>query len=106
MSLVHSDDTHVPRASTLQAHSLVKKNWENMSEDVEHFGVCIGSDGWSDINRRSLLGFMAMVTQGSYYWGSIDTSGESKTGLFIGQRFIEIIEELGAKNVVALVTDG
>ncbi len=69
-------------------------------------GQSLTSDGWEDVRRRPLLNALAVNPSGAYFIKSIDTSGETKDKEYIAKIMMELIEELGPKNVVTVIMDG
>ncbi|XP_028104489.1 uncharacterized protein LOC114303554 [Camellia sinensis] len=68
-------------------------------------GVSIVSDGWSDSQRRPLINFMAVTGGGPMFLKAVDCSGETNDKYFISNLMKEVIMEVGAKNVVQVITD-
>lgn len=68
-------------------------------------GVSIATDGWSDPQRRPILNFIAMTEGGPMFLKAINTEGEVKSKEYIFDRLKEVIEEVGSKNVVQVITD-
>ncbi len=75
-------------------------------ERTKACGCTLSSDGWDDAAHRPLLNFMLINPAGVKFVSSVDTTGESKTSVFIAAKFMEAIEVVGAENVVLLVADG
>ena len=67
--------------------------------------MSIVSDGWSDSQRRPLINFMAVTEGGPMFLKAVDCSGETKDKYFIANLMKEVILEVGAKNVVQVITD-
>jgi len=65
-------------------------------------GVTIVSDGWTDLQRRPLINFMAINESGPMFLRSIDGSSEIKDKDFIAKHMRDVIMEIGPKNVVQL----
>lgn len=76
----------------------IKKTWRSK-------GVSIVSDGWSDVQRRPLINFIAICDTGPMFLKAIDTSGETKDKHFIANLLKEVIDEVGDQNVVQVITD-
>jgi len=68
-------------------------------------GVTITSDGWTDAQRRPLINFIAITEGGPMFLRAINSEGEVKRKEYIAEKLIAVIEEVGAKNVVQVVTD-
>ena len=68
-------------------------------------GCTITSDGWSNTHNVLLLNILSVSIHGAYFLKSIDTSGFEKTGEYIAKHLIDAINEVGANNVVQVITD-
>ncbi|CAN6182580.1 unnamed protein product, partial [Urochloa humidicola] len=68
-------------------------------------GVTICSDGWSDAQRRPLINFLAISEGGPMFLKAINAEGEVKSMQYIAEKLIAVIEEVGSKNVVQVITD-
>ncbi|XP_062206144.1 uncharacterized protein LOC133908024 [Phragmites australis] len=88
---------------------LEKDNVERLLEPIKSTwptkGVTIASDGWSDAQRRPLINFIAIAGSGPMFLRAINTSGDVKNKEYIAEKLIAVIEEVGAKNVVQVITD-
>ena len=67
--------------------------------------MSIVSDGWSDAQRRPLLNFLAVTEDGPMFLRAINTEGISKTKDYISKKMLAVIDEVGAQNVVQVITD-
>lgn len=65
----------------------------------------IVSDGWSDAQRRPLLNFLVVTEDGPMFLRAINTEGISKTKEYIAEKMLAVIDEVGAQNVVQVITD-
>ena len=63
------------------------------------------SDGWKDTRNRPLINVIAMSSKGAMFLRAIDCEGQVKDSQFICRILIEVIEMVGSKNVVQVVTD-
>ncbi|CAN1238050.1 hypothetical protein LINGRAPRIM_LOCUS2027 [Linum grandiflorum] len=63
------------------------------------------ADGWTDKRHRSLINFLVYCPAGTCFVRSIDASGIIKTAENLFSLFSEVIEWVGPKNVVHVVTD-
>ncbi|XP_026385177.1 uncharacterized protein LOC113280814 [Papaver somniferum] len=101
----------LPSYSTLRTKLVV-----NTKADVERYvnevkeswsltGCTIMSDIWTDMKKRSFINVIAYSPKGAVFLKSVERSGESNTGLFIREVLLPVIEEIGAENVVQIVTD-
>ena len=86
-----------------------KSNVEKLLEPIKTTwplkGVTIASDGWTDAQRRPLINFLAITESGPMFLRGINTEGEVKKKEYIVEKLIAVIEEVGAKSVVQVITD-
>lgn len=75
-----------------------KSTWRNK-------GVSIVCDGWTDPQRRPLINFMAVNESGPVFIRAFNCEGEYKDKHFISSLIKEVITEVGASNVVQVITD-
>nr|KYP42848.1 hypothetical protein KK1_035735 [Cajanus cajan] len=68
-------------------------------------GVSIVSDGWTDVQRRPLINFMATSEGGPIFLKAINASDEIKNKHYMADKMIEVIKEVGEQNVVQIITD-
>ncbi|XP_052622341.1 uncharacterized protein LOC128127706 [Lactuca sativa] len=68
-------------------------------------GCTIMSDGWRDIRQRRLINFLVYCPKGISFLKSIDASDIESNALNLCNLFAEIVEMVGQKNVVQIVTD-
>ncbi|WVZ88415.1 hypothetical protein U9M48_034941 [Paspalum notatum var. saurae] len=68
-------------------------------------GVTICSDGWTDAQRRPLINFIAVAETSPMFLRAIDASGDEKTKEYIAEKLVAVVEEVGPKNVVQIITD-
>ena len=68
-------------------------------------GVTIVSDGWKDARNRPLINVLAVSLKGAMFLKAMDCEGQVKDGSFIANILIEAIEQVGARNVVQVITD-
>jgi len=63
------------------------------------------TDAWSDMKRRSIMNLCVNSKGGKCFLSSKDASTNSHTGLYIFEYVDRCIADVGAKNVVQVVTD-
>lgn len=68
-------------------------------------GVSIVTDGWTDAQRRPLINFMAISSSGPMFLKAINGTREYKDKHYIATLILRTIEEVGAENVVQIITD-
>ena len=68
-------------------------------------GVTICSDGWTDAQRRPLINFIAVSETSPIFLRALNAQGEEKTKEYIADKLVAVVEEVGAKNVVQIITD-
>ena len=62
-------------------------------------------DGWSSRIRKPIINFMIYCDRSMIYHSSFDTTNIPKTTDYIFSLMDKVIEEIGEKNVVQVVTD-
>lgn len=77
--------------------------WEHA---IKVTGFVMSSDGWADAQGRPLLNFMLMSPKGIKFLRALDTSGQEKTGEYIADKMSEVIDEVGAEYISAVIMDG
>lgn len=68
-------------------------------------GVTICYDGWTDVQRRPLINFIAVCETSPMFLRAINAFGEEKTKEYIAEKLVAVVEEIGPKNVVQIITD-
>ncbi|KAH7278565.1 hypothetical protein KP509_38G046800 [Ceratopteris richardii] len=71
------------------------------------YGCSIVCDGWSDIRKRRVYNVLISSCMGTMFWRAIDAFvvGLTITGAFLYTHIEKVIEEIGPKNVVQMITD-
>ena len=62
-------------------------------------------DGWSSHNRKLIVNFMIYCDRSVIYHTSVDTTNISKTVEYIFSLMDKVVDEVGEKNIVQVVTD-
>ena len=76
----------------------IKSSWE--------FTVCtILSDGWTDQRNRTIINFLVACPKGTMFLKSVDASSHVKDANLIFTLLAEVVEEVGVKHVVQVITD-
>ncbi|KAG6498179.1 hypothetical protein ZIOFF_046091 [Zingiber officinale] len=103
---------YLPPGYNLLRTSLLQKEKAHIGKLLEptkaawkEKGVSICSDGWSDVQRRSLINIMVVCESGPMFLKAINCEGEYKDKTFISKLLINAINEVGHQNVVQVVTD-
>ncbi|XP_027363123.1 uncharacterized protein LOC113870830 [Abrus precatorius] len=68
-------------------------------------GVTLVSDGWTDVQRRPLINFMAVSEGGPIFLKAVDGSKVYKDKHYMASIIKDVINEVGPKNVVQIITD-
>ncbi|XP_028769649.1 uncharacterized protein LOC114727081 [Neltuma alba] len=63
------------------------------------------ADGWTDVRQRTLINFLVYSTHGMVFVKSVDASDLVKDAKTLFTLFCEVIEWIGPKNIVHVVTD-
>ena len=75
-----------------------KKAWKQ-------YGCSIMSDSWIDGKSRCLINFLVNSPVSTWFLKSIDASDTIKNGELMFKHLDEVVEEIGEKNVVQVITD-
>ena len=78
---------------------------KSINDTWKEKGLSIVSDGWTDVQIRPLINFMATSEKGQLFIKSIDGTKEYKDKHFISDLFIQVISEVGHTHVVQIITD-
>lgn len=68
-------------------------------------GCSILSDGWTDIKGRTLINFLVNNPKGTWFLKSVDASDEVKNADYLFTLLDQIVEEVGEKNVIQVITN-
>ncbi|GKU89252.1 hypothetical protein SLEP1_g3416 [Rubroshorea leprosula] len=97
---------HELRVSCLNKElEYTKKLMEYHKKQWPRYGVTIMSDGWTDKRQRSIINFLVNSPAGTMFVKSIDASAFLKSGEKLFELIDSVVEEIGEKHVVQLVTD-
>ncbi|XP_020241521.1 uncharacterized protein LOC109819937 isoform X2 [Asparagus officinalis] len=93
--------------------TILQREVDETREIIEKFkkscalnGCSILTDAWSDRKMRSIMNIVVHSDGGTAFLGSCDASGDKHDANYICNYVEKAIEELGAQNVVQIVTDG
>lgn len=67
--------------------------------------MTIISNGWKDSKNRPLIYDLAVSSKGSMFMKAMGCEGQVKDGPFIANILIKAIKQVGARNVVLVITD-
>ncbi|KAL0005902.1 hypothetical protein SO802_013463 [Lithocarpus litseifolius] len=94
------------RTTLLQKErSHIEKLLKSVKDTWKENGLSIVSDGWTDVQKRPLINFMATSEKGPLFIKSIDGTKEYKDKHFIADLFLKVIGEVGQQHVVQIITD-
>ncbi|KAL7582576.1 hypothetical protein Lser_V15G44376 [Lactuca serriola] len=68
-------------------------------------GSRIMSDGWRDVSQRHLINFLVYFLKGILFLKSVDASDIESNATNLCNMFAEIVDMVGEKNMVQMVTD-
>lgn len=88
-----------------QACNNVKDDLLKLRDGINQRGATLVSDGWDDASDNPLVNFLLVTDEGAEFLGSVDTTGQIKDMQYLADRLAEAIEEVGAENVIQVVTD-
>jgi hypothetical protein len=83
----------------------VDKKLSEFKAQMSITGTTLISDGWTNVQNRPIINFLAVTADGAMFIEGSDTSGEQKDAPYIAAAITTNIELLGAENVVQVVTD-
>nr|XP_034580677.1 uncharacterized protein LOC117843997 [Setaria viridis] len=108
----HGMGGYVPPGTNKLRTTLLQQEKANVERHLEPIkstwptkGVPIAADGWTDTQKRSLLNFIAVTESGPMFLKCENTEGQAKTKDYITDLLIDVIEKVGPKNVVQVITD-
>jgi hypothetical protein len=84
---------------------LCRDGLASFQESLQLTGAMITSDVWSDVRRRPLLNLLVVSPKGEMFLKAVDTGSETKDAAYIAGQLIDCIREVGADNVIQVVTD-
>ncbi|KAM0036374.1 putative transcription factor/ chromatin remodeling BED-type(Zn) family [Helianthus debilis subsp. tardiflorus] len=97
---------HQVRVNLLKdAKQSVKLIVDSYREQWAERGCTIMSDGWRDVRQRALINFLVYCPTGISFIKSVDASDIESNAEGLCNLFSEIVEIVGSKNIVHLVTD-
>ncbi|XP_031273580.1 uncharacterized protein LOC116132043 [Pistacia vera] len=80
--------------------AMVKHSW-----DASGFGCTIMFDIWIDIRHRSFINLVAYSPASAVFLKSLDVSRERKTGIYLKEIVVSVIESIGQEHVVQFITN-
>jgi hypothetical protein len=90
---------------SLQVRVDVTNSLAPLRDGMKKTGCSITGDGWSSVNNRPLQNLLVCSGGESMFLKAVDMTGKIKDAANIAAVFNTAIEELGPKNVVAVITD-
>ena len=63
------------------------------------------TDGWTNQKQQSIINFLVYCPKGTIFLKSVDTSGLRKDAETLFNIFDEVVQEIGAENLVQFITD-
>ncbi|XP_030936441.1 uncharacterized protein LOC115961638 [Quercus lobata] len=83
----------------------IEKLLRSIKDTWKEKGLSIVSDGWTDVQKRPLINFMATSEKEPLFIKSIDGTKEYKDKRFIADLFLKVIGEVRHQHVVQIITD-
>ncbi|KAG8380933.1 hypothetical protein BUALT_Bualt06G0068100 [Buddleja alternifolia] len=68
-------------------------------------GCTLMSDIWSDMKHRSIINIVAYSPGGAVMMNSFEVSKEKKTGMYLRDILVSVIDDIGPENIVQFITD-
>nr|KAJ0192829.1 hypothetical protein LSAT_V11C800441650 [Lactuca sativa] len=84
-----------------KTEGLLKKQ----EEEWERSGYSIMTDGWTNKKRRNIMNFCVNSREGTIFHSFVECCKDSHTGPFIFDYVEKCIEDVGAQNMIQVVTD-
>ncbi|XP_075495987.1 uncharacterized protein LOC142533194 [Primulina tabacum] len=75
------------------------------TDDHVKYGCTLMADGWTDRKNRTLINFLVNGPRRTVFIESVDGSSYSHTGAKLFDLFDKYVQQIGAKNVVQIVSD-
>ena len=75
-------------------------------QQAEATGIVLVSDGWTDTNHRPLMNVLAATPKGHCFLFAENCEGEHKDAAFVADIWIRAVEQVGADDVYAFISDG
>ncbi|KAF5481498.1 hypothetical protein F2P56_002142 [Juglans regia] len=76
----------------------IKKIWNET-------GCSLMADGWTNQKQQSIINFLVYCPKGTMFLKSVDTFGLRKDAETLFNIFDEVVQEIGAENLVQFITD-
>ncbi|XP_042988710.1 uncharacterized protein LOC122316246 [Carya illinoinensis] len=76
----------------------IKKVWNDT-------GCTLMAGGWTNQKQQSIINFLVYFPKGTMFLKSVDTSGLRKDAETLFNIFDEVVQEIGAENLVQFITD-
>jgi len=88
-----------------EEHARMKSLMLDREEEKNKNGCSVMTDAWTDMKRRSIMNLCTHTSEGASFMKSKEMSDVSHTSEVIFELVDKAIDELGAENVVQVVTD-
>ena len=95
-------ESFVPPGYNLLRTTLLENKWANVERLLESIkntwktkGISLVTDGWTDVQRRPLINFIAMSKSGPMFLKAVNCEGEFKDKHFIADLIVKTIMEVG-----------
>lgn len=89
---------------------LIPNEYEALEAKIRSYienssSISLSSDSWTDINGRTIMNVIVHIGSKAYLYKFIDVSDDNENGEYVASKLIEVIEEIGATKIAAVVTD-
>ncbi|XP_039803888.1 uncharacterized protein LOC120667987 [Panicum virgatum] len=88
-----------------EEHARTKSLLQDREDEKIKHGCSIMTDAWTDMKRRSIMNLCTNTSEGTTFLKSKEMSDQSHTSEAIYELVDKAIEDVGAENVVQIVTD-
>ena len=83
----------------------IEKYLSSFKTEASKYGVTLVSDGWTNIQMKPIINFLAATPNGCIFINALDVSGQVKDGSFLADEVSKSIESFGKESIVQVVTD-
>ncbi|MQL74712.1 hypothetical protein Taro_007087 [Colocasia esculenta] len=71
----------------------------------DEYSCTLMCDGWRSITQRSMINFLIYCKARTIFWKSVDASGKVKNAEYLFQLMDNMVEEIGERRIVQVITD-
>lgn len=105
------EGVNVPSGRELDG-PLLDRNYEDLLAQMNEnkgnwarYGVTIMSDSWTGPYKMCIINFMIFCNGRMFFHSSVDATGQSHNAEYLYKHIDHVVQEVGEKNVIQIVTD-